>query len=107
AEYKECDKMYREGLVKFPNSGVLYSEYGDLLTTTQSTDAAITYWEKGIKADPNYSSNYYFAAKYYAQKGNVIWGLLYSEIFVNIESFTKRTEEIKSILFGGYQKLFN
>jgi tetratricopeptide (TPR) repeat protein len=107
AEYKESDKMYKEALKKFPNSGVLYSEYGDLLASNDNEAAAIKQWEKGIETDPNHSGNYYYAAKYYAKKGNIIWGLLYSEIFVNIESLTKRTEEIKSILFGGYQKLFS
>jgi len=107
AEYKESDKMYKEALKKFPNSGVLYDEYGDLLASNDNEAAAIKQWEKGIETDPNHSGNYYYAAKYYAKKGNIIWGLLYSEIFLNIESFSKRTEEIKSILFGGYQKLFS
>jgi len=107
AEYKESDKMYKDALKRFPKSPVLYSEYGALLSENKNEDAAIKQWEKGIEADPNYSSNYYYAAKYYAQKGNVLWGILYSEIFVNIESLTKRTTEIKDILYGGYQKLFN
>jgi tetratricopeptide (TPR) repeat protein len=107
AEYKETDKMYKEALKKFPKSAVLYSEYGELLSENKNPDAAIKQWEKGIEADPNYSSDYYFASKYYAQKGNVLWGLLYGEIFVNIESLTKRTIEIKDILYGGYKKLFS
>ena len=107
AEYKESDKMYKEALKRFPNSGVLYSEYGELLSSNNNASIAIKQWEKGIETDPNYSGNYYNAAKYYAQKGNVIWGLLYSEIFVNIESLSKRTDEIKDILYGGYKKLFS
>ncbi len=107
AEDKESDKMYKAALKKFPNSGVLYSEYGELLASSGTTDAAIKQWEKGIETDPNYSGNYYYAAKYYGQKGNIIWGLLYSEIFVNIESITKRSAEVKKILFNGYQTLFN
>jgi tetratricopeptide (TPR) repeat protein len=106
AEYKESDKMYKEALKKFPKSAVLYAEYGELLLENKNDDAAIKQWEKGIAADPNYSSNYYYAAKYYAQKGNVLWGLLYAEIFVNIESLSKRTTEIKDLLYGGYKKLF-
>ncbi len=107
AEYKESDKMYKEALKRFPKSAVLYGEYGELLSGNKNEDVAIKQWEKGIEADPNYSSNYYYAAKYYAQKGNVLWGLLYAEIFVNIESLSKRTTEIKDILYGGYQKLFS
>ena len=32
--------------------------------------------------------------------------LIYGEIFINIESFTSRTAEIKNILLDGYKKLF-
>ena len=103
---KESDKMYKAAIKKFPNSGVLYSEYGDLLASNNTPDLAIKQWEKGIETDPNHSSNYYFASKYYAQRGNIIWGLLYGETFVNIESLTARTTEIKNLLFAGYQKLF-
>src|SRR4051794_15556096 len=47
AEFKESDKMYKEALKKFPNSGVLYSEYGDLLASNNDADDAIKQWEKG------------------------------------------------------------
>jgi tetratricopeptide (TPR) repeat protein len=107
AEYKESDKMYREALKRFPKSGVLYSEYGDLLSQVNDPAASIKEWEKGIEVDPNYSGNYYYAARYYGMKGNIIWGLLYGEIFVNIESLSARTNEMKDILFNGYKKLFS
>lgn len=107
AEYKESDKMYKEAIKRFPNSGVLYSEYGELLSLNNNASLAIKQWEKGIESNPNYSGNYYFASKYYAQKGDIIWGLLYAEVFVNMESLSKRTEEIKNLLYGGYKKLFS
>ncbi|HVX48642.1 MAG TPA: hypothetical protein VHB48_00740 [Chitinophagaceae bacterium] len=106
AEYKDGEKMYREGLQKFPASGMLYSEYGNLLMQDGKPDDAIGAWEKGIQKDINNSSNYYYAAKYYATKNSLIWSLLYGEIFVNIESYTPRTKEIKQLLYNGYQKLF-
>jgi len=106
AETKESEKMYKQALAKFPKSGALHSDYGELLSSLNNAAEAIKYWEKGIEADANYSGNYYFATKYYAQKGNIIWGLLYGEIFVNIESLSKRSEEIKTIIYGGYKKLF-
>jgi tetratricopeptide (TPR) repeat protein len=106
AETKEAEKMYKQALTRFPKSGALNCDYGEFLSAT-STAEAIKYWEKGIEGDPNYSGNYYFATKYYAQKGNIIWGLLYGEIFVNIESLSQRSEEIKTVLYGGYKKLFD
>ena len=106
---KESDKMYKEALKKFPNSGVLFSEYGELLNSGANANsaAAIKNWEQGISADPGYSGNYYFAAKHYLKKGNLLWGLLYGELFVNLESLTARTTEIKAQLFEGFQKLYN
>jgi tetratricopeptide (TPR) repeat protein len=106
ADYKEADKLYKSALKKFPNSGVLYSEYGDMLTQYDNKRGAIEQWEKGIEADANYSSNYYYAAKYYADN-NIFWSCIYGEIFVNIESLTKRTEEIKTLLLNDYKSLLN
>jgi tetratricopeptide (TPR) repeat protein len=102
---KECEKMYKQGIKRFPASGVLYNEYGEMLWTKQDYDA-IKLWEKGIEVDPNYSSNYYNAAKYYFFTYDKVWSLIYGEIFVNLESYSKRTPEIKNILLEGYKKLF-
>jgi tetratricopeptide (TPR) repeat protein len=107
AAYKDADKMYKTGLKKFPNSGVLYSEYGDLLSENKNDAGAIKLWEKGVQVDPNQSSNYYYAIKYYDAHNNALWAVLYSETFINIESLTKRTIEIKDILLSNYKKLFS
>jgi hypothetical protein len=76
-----------------------------MLWTKQDYDA-IKWWEKGIEMDPNYSSNYYNACKYYYFTVDKVWSLIYGEIFVNLESYSKRTPEIKNILLEGYKKLF-
>ena len=102
---KEGAKVYNKGLKKFPNSGVLYSEYGELLWQKKDY-AAIAQWEKGIAVDPNYPGNYYNACRYYYFTTDKVWSLIYGEIFINLESYTIRTAEIKNILFDGYKKLF-
>ncbi|HEV9035013.1 MAG TPA: hypothetical protein VGQ51_00280 [Puia sp.] len=102
---KECEKLYRAGLKRFPRSGVLYNEYGEVLWASQDY-SAIRQWEKGIETDPNYSSNYYNAAKYYYFTRDKVWALLYGEIFINLESYSKRTAEMKDLLLAGYKKLF-
>ncbi len=105
ADYKNADKMYKAALKKFPKSGVLYSEYGDMLTQYDNKRGAIEQWEKGISVDANYSSNYYYAAKYYADANNVFWSSIYGEIFVNLESLSQRTTEIKKLLLQNYSNL--
>ena len=104
-ERKDCEKMYRQGIKKFPKSGVLYSEYGEVLGTNNGVDA-ISQWEKGIESDPGYSGNYYNACKYYYAKNEKAWSLIYGEIFVNLESYSKRSTEIKDLLEEGYKLLF-
>ena len=107
ADYVSCDKLYKKALKQYPNSGVLYSEYGDLLAQQSKQDEAVKMWEKGIQVDPNNSSNYYYAARYYSQKNKPLWGILYSETFVNIESLTRRSVEIKDVLLSNYRKLLS
>lgn len=105
ADYADAEKLYKKSLKQFPNSGVLYSEYGDMLAQQNRPDDAIKLWEKGIQVDPNNSNNYYYAARYYSLKGRPLWAVIYSETFVNIESLTQRTVEIKDILLSNYRKL--
>jgi len=104
-EKKEADKMYKQGLKKFPASGELYNEYGEMLWVKQDNDA-IRFWEKGIEVDPGYSSNYYNASRYYYFTYDKVWSLIYGEIFINLESYSKRTPEIKLLLVDAYKKLF-
>ncbi len=102
---KEADKNYKYALKKFPNSGGLYNDYGELLFNNHNPEA-IKAWEKGIETDPTFSYNYYNASKYYYSNRNYIWCLLYGETFINLESFTSRTAEIKVILLNAYKRLF-
>lgn len=106
-QVKDADKMYKKALKKFPNSGPLYSEYGELLWATKD-NSAIELWEKGIKVDPAYAGNYYNAALYYFYTKDKIWTLVYGEIFVNMESLTERAAAMKQTLYTAYkEKLFN
>lgn len=102
---KEAEKLYKKAIKTFPESGPLYNEYGELLSSKGDMNA-YKQWEKGIEMDPSYANNYYNASKYYAATKDKVWSLVYGEIFVNIESFTARTAEIKNVLLSGYKKLF-
>ena len=103
---KDCEKMYRKGLKKFPKSGPLYSEYGELLWSLKDF-AAIDQWLKGIQNDPGYSGNYYNAALFYFFTKDKVWSLIYGEIFVNMESLSERGAAMKQLLLQGYkEKLF-
>ena len=102
---KESDKLYRKGIKKFPDSGPLYNELGELLWE-QKDFTAIKQWEKGIEVDPGFSKNYYNASKYYFFTTDKVWSIIYGEAFINMEPFSSRTPEIKKLLLEGYKKLF-
>ena len=106
AENKECAKMYKEAIKRFPSSGILYNEYGELLAGDKNLIGAIEQWEKGIEVDPNISSNYFNAANFYAQSNDLVKELIYGEIFINLESYTTRTATVKTLLLNAYTKLY-
>lgn len=102
---KDCEKLYRKAIKKFPDSGPIYNDFGELLWSEQDY-SAIKQWEKGIEMDPGFSKNYYNACKYYFLTTDKIWSILYGEIFINIEPLGNRTPEVKTLLLEGYKKLF-
>ena len=102
---KDCEKLFRKGIKRFPESGALHNELGELLWE-QHDYTAIKEWEKGIEIDPDYAKNYYNASKYYFLTADKVWSILYGEIFVNMEPLSSRTAEIKDLLSEGYKKLF-
>ncbi|TDW99899.1 tetratricopeptide repeat protein [Dinghuibacter silviterrae] len=106
AQNKEAEKLYRKALKKFPDSGPLYADFGIFLGSLAEGPDAIRIWEQGIEADPSYPGNYYYASKYYYTV-DLTWSILYGEVFVNMESLTRRTPEIKALLLDSYKKIFS
>ncbi len=107
-EVKNAEKAVKAGLVKYKKSGLLYNCYGEILSSKKDA-TSIVQWENGIEADPNYAGNYYNASKYYFNTNFIvakIWSIYYSEIFINLESYTTRSIEMKNIIFDSYKLIF-
>ncbi|MEO8961712.1 MAG: tetratricopeptide repeat protein [Ginsengibacter sp.] len=104
-QQKDAEKVYKKAIKEYPESGGLYNDFGEMLLSKRDP-SAIKQWEKGIEMDPSYGTNYYNACKFYYYTKENIWSLIYGEIFINIESFTSHTAEIKDLLLDGYKKLF-
>jgi tetratricopeptide (TPR) repeat protein len=105
-DFKTAERLYKKGLKKYETSGVLYSEYGDLFWIQQKPTEAIAQWETGIKIDPSFSGNYYHAAKFYFAAGDKSRSIVYGEIFVNLESYSVRSAEIKILLLESYKRIY-
>lgn len=94
---------YEKGISKFPNAGELYLEMGNMKISKKEYDKALGYYEKGIEMDPQFPSNYYWATKLFLGTEEEVWGMLYGEIFINLERNSKRTAEISKLLFDTYK----
>lgn len=95
---------YEEGLKKFPKSGNLYLEMGVIPLAKKDFDKAIGYFETGIKVAPAFPSNYYWAARLYCNSRDEMWGMIYGEIFMNLERNSNRTAEVSKLLYDTYKK---
>ncbi len=95
--------VYERGLMKFPHSGSLYHEQGIVKMNRQEYDEALSFFEKGIYMSPAFPSNYYRAAKIYCSSTEEVWGMIYGEIFINLERNSQRTVEISKLLYDTYK----
>jgi len=98
---------YNEGLEIFPNSGIIYLEKGNVYWNKEKYNEALPFYEKGIELDPSFSSNYYRATLLYFGSTEEVWGLIYGEIFMNIERNSGRTSKISKLLFDTYKSQIN
>lgn len=96
-------EIYDLGIKKFPNKGLLYLEKGVVYEFEKKYNEAVQTYQKGISVEPKYPSNYYRLAKLYLNSADKTPGLIYGEIFVNLERTTNRTKEISEKLFEEYK----
>ncbi|MDF2456017.1 MAG: repeat-containing protein [Cytophagaceae bacterium] len=96
--------IYDEGLKRFPTSGSLHLERGNMQLFKEDYDGALAYYEKGIEVAPKFASNYYWASRIYWSSSEKVWGMLYGEIFINLEPNTKRAGEISKLLYDTYKQ---
>lgn len=96
-------ETYEAGLKKFPKSGKIYTELGNMQANKKDFDKALMYYEKGIEMEPAYAANYYRASKIYLSSTEKVWGMLYGELFMNLDRNSKRTAEMSKLLFDTYK----
>lgn len=100
---EEAIKTYDEGIKLFPKSSALYTEKGNLYLGKKNYSEAISNYEKGIDVDPSYPSNYYRLATLFLNSNDKLTGLMYGEIFINLDRKSERTKEISKLLYETYK----
>lgn len=94
-------EIYNMGMLDFPYSGPLYLELGNVEKENGNLPKAFQNYEYGIRFDPEYSDNYYNAAKMLLDEDNH-WGYIYGEIYLNMEPFTKEWDEVSKLMYESY-----
>ncbi len=106
-ELAKAERNAKGATKQYPQSGLLYNCYGEVLSLRKDA-TCIVQWEKGIKEDPNFASNYYNAANFYASTPAILtrlWCIYYGEIFINLEYTTTRSIDVKTIMYNAYKQL--
>jgi tetratricopeptide (TPR) repeat protein len=103
----EARNALDKGIKKFPTAGFLYNQKGEIYGNIKKYSDAMKEWEKGIKMAPQYHMNYFNAASSYYFSKKYIWAIIYGEMFVNLESNSKRSDDMKAILLESYKQLIS
>ena len=98
----EALAVYDEGIRRFPDSGNLYLEKGNIYASNKLYDEAADCYSKGVEVDPTFPSNYYWLAKLYAVSTEPLWGILYGEVAYNIDPNRSRAAEISKLIYDLY-----
>ena len=101
---KKALDTYDDGLKLFPGSGSLWLEKGNVYWNKKDYAGALSFYEKGIEVQPGFSSNYYRASLIYLNSTEEIWGMIYGELFINLERNSKRTSEMSKLLYETYKR---
>jgi tetratricopeptide (TPR) repeat protein len=99
----QAKEIFQAGLKKFPTSGRLNMECGQLEMEIKEYNRALVYYESGIEKDPKFAANYYWAAKLFCHSSEPVWGMIYGELFVLLEPGSKRSDEISKLLYDTYK----
>lgn len=93
---------YEKGLKRFESAGCLFLELGNMKYKSGDYKNALYYYEKGIEADPMFSSNYYRAALVFFASTEEVWGVMYGELFMLLERDSERCKTFSRKLFEVY-----
>ncbi|MBQ3323348.1 MAG: hypothetical protein IJG81_00715 [Muribaculaceae bacterium] len=97
-------KTYDEGLKRFPNSGYLYLEKGNIHMMHQRYNEAVECYLHGVEVQPDFASNYYRLALLYAQSTEPLWAIVYGEVVCNLQPGTERAEEMGKLIYDLFQE---
>lgn len=98
-------RAYRRGLARFPHSGRLMMEMGNMSLSDGDYDTALRLFEQGVEAEPGFASNYYRAAWVLLQSSAAESGLALGEAFLLMEPTGERAETMSRMVCDTYRAM--
>jgi tetratricopeptide (TPR) repeat protein len=95
-------EIYKKGIEKFPDAGNLYFQIGNLYLNNKRYNEAINAYESGINAAPGFALNYYKASELFCYSNEEVWGMIYGEIYLNLDNNGKHFKEVSKMLYDTY-----
>lgn len=103
-QLRNANKFANWGLKKYPNSGILYEQQGNVYNSCGNTDA-IAEWQTGMTKAPLYPGNYKQAAIFAANNGN-IWPVIWGETYLAMAHDTTGDASFKELLYQCWKNYF-
>ena len=97
-------KTYDEGLKRFPNSGYLYLEKGNIHMMHKRYNEAVECYLHGVEVQPDFASNYYRLALLFAETTEPLWAIVYAEVVCNLQPGSERGEEMGKLIYDLFQE---
>ncbi|HVR20692.1 MAG TPA: tetratricopeptide repeat protein [Polyangiaceae bacterium] len=94
----EAVAVLREGLVRYPKSGLLHADLGTALYNHGKPDEALAHYQKGIELDPAAPSNYIRLSLVLSQTPYRGLTLVFGETFRLLEPTSERSDELARIM---------
>lgn len=98
-------RAYREGLGRFPSSGRLMMEMGNIKLSDEQYEVAVEWYVKGVEAEPQLASNYYRAATLLLSSSDAASGLAAGEAFMMLSPSGERSRAMSKALSDAYETL--
>lgn len=94
--------VYRRGIERYPDTGMLYVNLGIALMRANDMAAAQQAFLQAMKKEPSLPSSYYWAARLFARSNARLWALMYGELFANVHPNGPRKAEMSRLLYAIY-----
>lgn len=98
-------RTYGKGLDRFPNSGRLMMEVGNIKLSDEQYEAALEWYVRGMEAEPRFPSNYFRAATLLLNSSDTEGGLAAGEAFMMLSPSGDRARTMSKMLSDAYGTL--